>query len=281
MYQLKTEVEKLKKLGVYVAIKVRDPKDKDKKNLAQLGGGESVPESDGLFASGENPKAFAIVVIVPAKGNIAVAVPNGSKGEELMVLNPTQNDPETYVRLVSTYEVLGGRSTKPEDNSVTIVSTKNGLLQVFSVGVVTRIQDNIALHFLVVQEMYRAKLYRNPITGEVAVCDEEYDGYKKWPALQKIVEMTAGEKLPALPKVKPAKQGDMANLPNGQAEVLFFDVRKGFGFAKTNEGPRYFHWRQSDTNDRLPYFDKGELVSYSGLLETSRGVQLLGVKTVA
>lgn len=284
MYLLPEELAKLEKLGVTVAVKLRNPKNKDKKVLAQTGG-ESALESDGFFAHGEKSKAFAIVVTVASQKDTAVVMPGPKKYDEFSPLKPMA-DTRTCVRLVSTHDVYGGRSTLPEDNSLTIISAANGLLQVFSAGVVTRINNSgESQYFLVVQEMYKAKLYREPVTQKVTVREDEFDGYKKWPALRQTIEELIGDKkLPTPYVINITGTGKKTDIPpvlkERRARILFFDIRKGFGMAETSEGVRYFNWGQTETPDRLPYFEKGQLVSFSETHESSHGLQLLGVKAI-
>lgn len=289
MYLLAKEAKKLSRLGIQVFVKIRDPQNKDKRSLASVEG--TIPtQSDGYFIS-DGAKAFAILIAIKDADcdDVRLVTPEGEDGKTLnKFLSPQNhsNGQSIYVRLVSTYDVYGGRSTKPQDNSLTIVSTKKNALRVFSAGVVTRINGNEqeSLYFLVIQEMYRAKLYRDT-AGQIAVRDSEYDGYKKWPDLQKIVEDLVGDRpLPTLPKARPiAPRITVEGLEDGQGRVLFFDSRKGFGMALTKNSPEdgvYFHWKQTETEDRLPYFENGQLITYSDIYENSKGRQLLGVKTI-
>lgn len=289
MYLLAKEAKKLSRLGIQVFVKTRAPQNKDKHSLASVEG--TIPtQSDGYFVS-DGAKAFAIVIAIKNDGHddIRLVTPEGEDGKTLNKFLSPQNHSDDgqsiYVRLVSTYDVYEGRSTKPQDNSLTIVSTKKNALRVFSAGVVTRINGNEqSLYFLVIQEMYRAKLYRDT-AGQIAVKDSEYDGYKKWPDLQKIVKDLVGDRpLPTLPKARPtAPRLTVEGLEDGQGRVLFFDPRKGFGMALTKSSPEdgvYFHWKQTETEDRLPYFENGQLITYSDIYENSKGRQLLGVKVI-
>lgn len=293
MYLLAKETEKLSRLGIRVFVKPRDPRNKDKKFLASED--ETAPtQKDGYFA-GSDTRAFAILIAVKNdnghEDEVQLVIPEGKDGKKLEKFLSPQNhfeNQDIFVRLVSTYDVYGGRSTKPQDNNITIISTKKNILQIISVGIVTRIKDNESWHFLVIQEMYKAKLYREKVGGQVAIKDSEYDGYKKWSDLREIVEELAGSReLPALPKTTRAVTTNddvtVRGLKDNQGQVLFFDIRKGFGMALTKDHPQdgvYFHWKQAETNDRLPYFERGQLITYDTVYENSHGPQLLGVKII-
>lgn len=276
MYNPAPELAKLKRLGVSVSVKFRAPEEKDK--VAILATESLKPKADGLIFKGENKteRAFSLVVKMPTNCDLVAVVIHGKKSEfiDRLFSMRIEKDLLTFVRNVSTYPVFGGYSTKPQDNSVRIVSVKNGLLQIFSIAVTTRLYPEDGAHdFLVVQEMYRAKLFRS--LGELVAEDEivtdtnEYPGFNKWDAMKELVgEMISSEKRRSLPVFKPRikvlpKEPIFADK---EGEVIFFDINKGFGFAKTKWGACYFSWLHTDVEDSLPYFFAGQKITY-GLME--------------
>lgn len=289
MYNLAREIAKLEKLGVAVSVKRRrTPEEKDKTILAGREG--MTPASDGLILRVENdtPCSFALVVEAPDRKDLAVVLIEGRRSEMLTKLSPvkTENGKNSFVRLVSTHQVHGGYSTMPQDNSLRIVSVRRRLLQILSVAVTTRLYDEEemgAFHFLVIQEMYRAKLYRdvvNKIVAEdIVTSDQDYPGFNNWDVMQMLVDdMVAPDaraKLPLLCKRCKGKSEQLA-LSEGQARVIFFDINKGFGFAETHEGSKYFNWKDSPI-DRLPFFESGQIVGYDSVINGPQGERLVGL----
>ena len=285
MYKLAPEIAKLKRLGVSVEVKFRNSTQKDKREILSA---ENVkPEADGLVFQGENgvQRAFSLVVTLPAREDIAAVIIQGKRSEFVNRLSPVNvsTDSLTFVRNVSTCQVYGGFSTKPQDNSVRIVSVKKGKLQIFSVAVTTRLYDEEdgAYDFLVVQEMYRAKLFRSReeiiAENEIVTDSEEYPGFNRWDAMKELVgEMISPAEKQVLP-VFAARLKSKLKEPkfnNKEGQVIFFDINKGFGFAKTKSGNWYFKWTQTDTENRLPYFFTGQKISFDSIKES----RLVGVR---
>lgn len=277
MYKIAPELVKLKRLGVSIEVKPRSPEQKDKKEILLV---ESIkPDEDGLIVRGENniQRFFSLAINAPARDDLAVVIIQGRRSELIDRLSPTKIEYNslTFIRNVSTHPVFGGYSTKPQDNSVRIVSVKKGKLRIFSVAVTTRLynEENGAYDFLVVQEMYRAKLFRNRddlvAEDEIVTDTNEYPGFNRWEAMQwlvgKMISPTEKQALPILkPKARVLAKDPELNRSEGQ--VIFFDVNKGFGFAKTQFGNRYFNWKQAETEDRLPYFFAGQKIKYSHMV---------------
>jgi len=292
MYKLALELAKLKKLGVSVSVKLREPQEKDKAKILALSNIE--PGSDGLILQEENEKqtAFAVVVNCLGRNDLKVVLTHGSHGEVVESMKPQSDwthdvvSVDTYIRLVGTRLVMGGYSTTWDANSLRIVSTRGGRLQIFSVAIVTRLYDEKkgAYHFLVVQEMYNAKLYRDPLTSGIMVkerivtSESEYAGFNRWTAMKGLVEeMISSQekaKLPSLGKAIASAVVIDRIFQKGRGRVVFFDVNKGFGFADTAEGATFFHWKGTETEDRLPYFFSGQKISFDSIKES----QLVGVR---
>lgn len=294
MYKIGPDLEKLAGLGIQASVVSRPVINKDKRdileNMLRL-----KPEEDGLVlrTANESQVAFAIIVEAVADQNVAIVISSGKKGWDLGRLNPVIKTDETqiFIRLVSTYPVEGGYSTKPQDNALRIVLTIDGQLRIFSIGVISRLYDESdeggqgAYHFLVIQEMYNAQLYLNG-TGEIVtnnseiVTDpEEYQGFNQWPDMRCLVDemIVNRSELPIL--TSPVHKKKTVKLPKeGLARVIFYDVRKGFGFAETTHGSVYFHWTQTELEDRLPHFYTGQLLRYSEIGKGPRGSQLLEVQ---
>lgn len=291
MYSLAKELAKLKKLEVGVSVKSRTSEEKDKLSLLEKC--RLSPEPNGLILqiANDTPCAFAIVMEAPNRADLAVVLIEGRRSEMLTRLSPikVEGEKSLFVRLVSTYPVFGGRSTKPQDNSFRIVSVRGGLLQIASVAVTTRLYDEEkgAYHFLVVQEMYKAKLYRDPsgkIVAEedIVTSDEEYPGFNRWPVVQKLVDEMVPpaerEKLALLTKRRRNATPKPVTLGENEAEIIFFDINKGFGFARVaSETGIYFNWQEASTDDRLPFFKSRQIVRYESVTKTPRGEKLVGV----
>jgi len=285
MYKLAPELAKLKKLGVSVEVKFRNSTQKDKREILSA---ENVkPEADGLVFQGENgvQRAFSLVVTLPAREDIAAVIIQGKRSEFVNRLSPVNvsTDSLTFVRNVSTCQVYGGFSTKPQDNSIRIVSVKNGKLQIFSLAITTRLYDEEkgAHDFLVVQEMYRAKLFRHReelvAEDEIVTDSNEYPGFNRWKAMRELVsEMILPAEKQVLSVFKPRLKvkSREPKFKDKEGEVIFFDINKGFGFAKTNWGDRYFSWKNTETKDRLPYFFADQKISFDSIEES----RLVGVK---
>ena len=246
------------------------------------------PEADGLVFQGENgvQRAFSLVVTLPAREDIAAVIIQGKRSEFVNRLSPVNvtTDLLTFVRNVSTYQVYGGFSTKPQDNSIRIVSVKNGKLQIFSLAITTRLYDEEkgAHDFLVVQEMYRAKLFRHReelvAEDEIVTDSDEYPGFNRWDAMKELVgDMISSVEKQVLPIFEPRLKSKLKEpkFNNKDGQVIFFDINKGFGFAKTKSGNWYFKWTQTDTDDRLPYFFTGQKISFDSIEES----RLVGVRS--
>ncbi len=302
MYKLALELSKLKKLGVLVSVKLRTPAEKDKvailnrvkQSFDKIEGSFNPykdnlkPDADGLVFKGKNQdeRAFSLVVSMPAKSDLAAVIIQGKKSESISHLSSVKigGRLRTFVRNVSTYPVYGGYSTKPQDNSVRIVSVRNGKLQIFSVAVTTRLYDEEwgAHNFLVVQEMYRAKLfrYREELVAEDEIVTDmnEYPGFNRWEAMRELVSdmipLTEREALPVFKLRIEVEAKDLEFVTNKEGQVIFFDINKGFGFAKTKSGNWYFKWTQTDTDDRLPYFFTDQKINFDSIEES----RLVGVR---
>lgn len=296
MYNLGSELEKLKELGVAVSVKLRAQEKKLSAPSAKLAVLEKdlQPEKDGLIvvSDKDEPLAFAIVITIPRVSYLGVAIVEGQKKQvrRLSGVGGEGGEGQIFVRLVSTHDVYGGWSTMPRDNSVRVVCTQGGRLRIFSVAVVTRIYMAGGAHyFLVVQEMYSAQLY---LDGERIVADErvvtdedEYGGFNRWEGMRRFVDpMVDKSILTPLPK-------NLGEIPvvgrrrtetesrDGEGQVIFYDVNKGWGFAQTPRGPCYFHWKQTTLKERLPYFQAGQRISYRGTEAVDiKGNRLIGVE---
>ena len=284
MYKLAPEIAKLKRLGVSVEVKFRNSAQKDKREILSTENVE--PEIDGLVFQGENgvQRAFSLVVTLPARTDLAAVIIQGKRSEFVNRLSSvnTDNNFRIFVRNVSTYPVYGGYSTKPQDNSVRIISVRNGKLQIFSVAVASRLYpDDGAYDFLVVQEMYRAKLFRSReeiiAEDEIVTDSEEYPGFNRWEAMRELVnEMLSREEITALPVFEPRLKSKFKEpkFNNKEGQIIFFDINKGFGFVDTAEGATFFHWKGTDTDDGLPYFFTGQKISFDSIEES----RLVGVR---
>lgn len=302
-YNLAKEAAKLAELGVTVEVKLRttekvsrpnSPEEAREAKLAILASESLVPEEGGTILQSPNdtPRAFSLVVNTPVRSDLAVVIVQGKMSQQVKALLPVKEDEgrRTFVRNFSTYPVYGGQTTKPEDNSLRIVSVRDGLLQIFSAAVITRLfrgQEKGAFDYEGLQEMYRAQLYRNETDEVIAqdfrlgiVTDEaEYGGFNRWPPMQALVGGMIPDKslLSVLSPLLAIPEAPETFGPN-QGRVIFFDVRRGFGFANTERGPRYFNWREGAVVGQLPYFEAGELIRFKDISAASYGEQLVGVE---
>jgi len=294
MYKLAAEMADLKKLGITVSVQLQNDELQNKWDLLALAQPHTIkPEADGCVLKNGQRERFSLTVNFPTdlKGaKLVAAIQTGEQGQNLQQIyaRPAGEDSVGVVKLISTYEVNGGYSTKfPENNLLLILVKKDQQLKVYRAGVATRIYDagdSGAHHFLVVQQMYQAQLYQNA-EGKV-VTDDEFPGFNRWADLQAIVgRMVNKNALATLEANKKAKKATDKKLAENQARVIFFDILKGFGMAKvtTERGneARYFHWLQTDSNDRLPYFEKDQLVKFTSTYQSTRGTQLIGVSAAA
>lgn len=295
-YEIASEIKKLEKLGARISVKSRIPGEKNKSAILDDTTNFLSPEKDGLILQNNGQgAAFALVAETLNDPKIAVVIVNGqSREKEVSLLSSVkeENGWKFFVRLVSTWPVQGGYSTKPQDNGLRLVFAKYGKLRIFSVAVVSRLYDEEqgAYHFLVIQEMYKAKLYRDEKGKIVAEDDivtsaEEYPGFNIWSAMQGLVDQMISpaerNKLPLLKSRRKTTPSPGLELGENEAEVIFFDINKGFGFARVADGRGiYFNWQNSASEERLPYFFGGQEVVYDEIRTTDHGEQLIGVKDI-
>lgn len=303
MYKLTAEMADLKKLGIAVSVQLQNGKLCDKWDLLASAQPHIIkPEADGCIMKNGRNDRFALMVSFPAdlKGTrLIAALQSGERGENLQQivarpltdekqlrdvnLIPAGEDRSAVVKLISTYEVYGGNSTKFPENNLLLILVKKEQLAVYRIGIATRIYDakcGGAHQFLVVQKAYQSQLYQN--TKEEVVTDDEFPGFNRWADMQTIVGRMVNTKALAILANSNGKTRKTASkkVAENQAVVIFFDILKGFGMAETKDGPRYFHWLQTDSNDRLPYFEKGQLVNFTNTYQSINGIQLTGVSAV-
>lgn len=300
MYNIGKEREKLGELGVTVGVKLR-PNSSEKgwgSKLAALELLDLEPAKEGLVlqSSNDTPRAFSLVVAMPISTNLATVIVSGKMSQTVDSLQPVrigENGRAAFVRNFGTKYVYGGHTTMPFDNSLRVVSVQDGLLQIFSVGVVTRLHRRMekgAWDHLVVQQMYRARLYRDPASDkivadgcEIVTSEAEYGGFNRWEAMRKVVREMIPDpsSLPVLTEAQIfANPHRVASFEEGGGVVIFYDVRRGFGFADTIYGPCYFNWREDAGDNNLPFFETGQLIKFDNWRATSYGEQLVGVRGI-
>lgn len=304
MYSISSELTKLKELGVKVSARMQVLGAGRFAKQAILETQSDLPfETDGLFLQVDKKTSLSMAIVAEALDNprLAVVLVERVKDQNAKVtrLTPvkTEGGKNFFVRLVSTWELVNGsgHSTKPLDNSLRVVSVEDNFLRVISAGIPSRLrrEKKTADHFLVVQEMYSAKLYRDKagkivVEDDIVTANEEYPGFNKWESMRELVgemiPLAERKKLPLLKSRKKAVSKPLLKLGQNEAEVIFFDINKGFGFARVARVADgrgiYFNWQNSASKDRLPYFFAGQKVVYDEIRNNDRGEQLVGVRAV-
>ncbi|OGN00698.1 MAG: hypothetical protein A3B91_05125 [Candidatus Yanofskybacteria bacterium RIFCSPHIGHO2_02_FULL_41_29] len=285
MYNLAKEQDALDQLGIKVKVWASYSSKKYSKhqtfdwlktnNIEPL-----KPESDGFLFSSECPNSFLITVEFLKSSDMAVvsALSNG----DIQPMTIFSDNPEVYetLKVVPLYQVTDGISTKIHDNSIRVVSVRNGLFQMFEVGVASRIHSKTSYHFLAIQKLYESPLYQGDEPGKVLANNTAYPGYAKWPALQDLVgKMTDWDALPKAVENPEKKIPDTDIKGDGDGRVIFFNPVTGLGMIKRRNGQAgSVYWSQIETDDRFPYLEAGQEVTISGESSGSRGTQFFGVK---
>ena len=294
MYSFSGRLEVLKNLGVVGINVLVVSNDRPLPGEKLAGGTEMKVQNDQGFIGSLNPKlksTFAIVIEVKRQADLHVV---WAEGRDRNIRPLGDQTPATATALLSkripTDRTLSGdwvtKSTDNLGNSIWVISTAGGQLQMWEVAVVTIVAANKSNCYLSLQKVYAGEMFActleegpNQWDDPVYVDDKRFPTYVDWTSLRLFLSREVSrEGLRPLSECQQAEPTESLALPSDQAEVIWFNMAKGFGFAKANgeEKNPIFH-RSSVQGQDFPAFEPGQIVSYAALDRTPRGAQLKGV----
>ena len=71
-------------------------------------------------------------------------------------------------------------------------------------------------------------------TSRIYIFDDEFSGYADWKSLQEFLAMTVNYDLLVHISTRTKEEVEPAKLADDQAEIIWFNQAKGFGFARAN-----------------------------------------------
>lgn len=292
MYSFREQLALMKDLGV-VGIKIykisngRPPLPGEK----LTGGVESSIQGDQGFLGAFDSKmkaTFILAVEVEWRDDLYVVWAEGRDRNIKPLGNRMSDAPTTlFSKRIPTDKTVSGdwvtKSTDNLGNSVWVISTANGQLQMWEVAIVTIVTNGQGKFYLSLQKVYSGDMFNNRYSSEdnffVFIPEEQFPGYAEWYSLRGFLDShTNRTNLKDISRYIPGPEEDPPVLVDGQAEVIWFNQAKGFGFVRVpgEEKNPIFH-RTSIQNQEFPAFEPGQVIMYSSLDRTPRGAQLRGV----
>src|SRR3989338_9500114 len=251
-YCLAEKMKRLEALGINLS--VYDNKE-----------GILMPREDGFFVHESFENRFSVILKIPIRPDVAVVLASSGKEKKLTRLANFSSDGHYLtVRNISTHMTGFGSTTKPPDNSFKVISTADGILRVFEIGIATRSYEDMGcLHFLTVQEVYTGQLHFDEALQKVMVPAEEFAGYQNWLSLRELVaEMVDKDSLPR--SVTPAPKPLPPVVGSNRGRVLFFNASTGLGLVKlAGDQIAGLHWTKINLDVPFPYVETGEEVEFS------------------
>jgi cold shock CspA family protein len=290
MYNFSEQLSFLKKLGLVGIRILQVPNERPMPGEKTVGGTELAVRNNWGFVGTFNSRrklTFALAVEIERRGDFHVVWTEGP-AKEIKALGDQTPDAKTALltKRIPTDTTLGGDfTTKSSDkfgNGVWVISTTDGQLQMWEAAIVTILTGGQARYYLSLQKVYAAAMFRCTIedgADPIYVPEEQFPNYMDWSSLRsflaKAVDVSV---LKPLSEYQPELAEEPMALADGQAEVIWFNQAKGFGFAIVNgENPNPNFHRSQVRDQEFPAFQSGQIIRYDNLNRTRRGVQLMGV----
>ncbi|MEK7212260.1 MAG: hypothetical protein AAB686_01110, partial [Patescibacteria group bacterium] len=248
----------------------------------KLATGVELPvQNDQGFLGSFNPKqkaTFALAVEIERRSDLHVVWAEG-RDRQIRALGDQTPGVETAVfsKRIPTDKTLSGdyvtKSTDNLGNGVWAVSTTGGQLQMWEVAVVTIVANGQSRFYLSLQKVYAAMMYYDRSADPVApvfISDDQFPGYGDWSNLRGFLEEVVDlSVLKPVAEYKPSKKRGPGKLTGDQAEIIWFNQAKGFGFARVEgEDPNPNFRRSQVTGQEFPAFEPEQIIRYSFLNRT-------------
>lgn len=294
MYNLNERLELIKSIGVIGIMVSKVPNERPLPGEKLAGGVELSVQNNAGFLAAFSPReklTFVLSVETQRRKDIFVVWAEG-RNRQIRALGDQTPGAETgnFSKRIPTDKTLSGdwvtKSTDNIGNGIWIISTAGGQLQMWEVAIVTVVTGGRANFYLSLQKVYAAEMFArkqslDESNSSVFIPEEQFPGYAGWESLQEFIERAVNvASLGPVSEYKPAELEEKL-LVAGQAEVVWFNLAKGFGFARVagEINNPIFH-RTSILNQQFPAFEPGQILTYSYFDRTPKGVQLRGVSEV-
>lgn len=291
MYSFREQLALMKDLGV-VGIKVyKVPNERPLLPGEKLTGGVelSIQGDQGFLGAFDSKMkaTFILAVEVERRDDLHVVWAEGRDRNIKPLSDQTPDKSKTFfTKRIPTDKTQSGdwvtKSTDNLGNSVWVISTANGQLQMWETAIVTIVTNGQGKFYLSLQKVYSGDMFNNRDSSEdnffVFIPEEQFPGYAEWHSLRGFLTHINPVNLKDISRYIPGSEEDPPVLVDGQAEVIWFNQAKGFGFVRVpgEEKNPIFH-RTSIQNQEFPAFEPGRVVRYSFLDRTPKGAQLRGV----
>lgn len=299
MYRLSKQLELMEALGL-VGIRVYKVSNERPLPGEKLTGGmELTVQNDqgflGVFNSREK-LTFVLAAEVERRSDLHVVWAEGHDRNlrDLADQALPSADASIFAKRIPTDKTLSGewvtKSTDNLGNSIWVISTADGQLQMWEVAVVSILANGQAKLYLSLQKVYAGEMFACTLEegpdqwdDPVYVKEEEFPGFCDWTSLRVFLsQVVSTVGLRMLSEHKPSLEPKEPKLLLAcQAAVVWFNQAKGFGFAEVTGEERnpIFH-RTSVQDQEFPAFEPKQILAYSFLDRTPKGAQLRGVREV-
>jgi cold shock CspA family protein len=295
MYRFSERLVLMQDLGV-VEIKVyKVPNERPLPGEKLAGGVELAVQNDQGFLGGFNPQqklTFALVVEIERRDDLHIVWAEG-RDRNIKPLGDQTSDAATalFSKRIPTDRTLSGdyvtKSTDNLGNGIWVISTADGQLRMWEAAIVTILADSPtakrreARYYLSLQKVYAVEMFNLAVAehdDHLIIPEEQFPGWGDWSSLQSfLLERVSTSRLRPFSEYQSVAPEESA-LAVGQAEVVWFNQAKGFGFARVDGEERNpIFYRASVQDQEFPAFNPGQVVGYALLERTGKGARLRGV----